>query len=48
MEEADRTAETVLVHTLTWTRLLCGAGNGAYSGDRRPEMYGILMTHGEG
>ena len=32
VEEADRTTETVLVHTFDLTRLLCGAGNGAYSG----------------
>lgn len=32
VEEADRTTETVSFMPLTWTRLPCGAENGAYSG----------------
>ena len=48
VEEADRTTEAVLVHTFDLDQ--AGLRRKEWGGirDRRPELYGILMTHGEG
>ena len=48
VEEADRTAETVLVHTFDLDETALRRREWGVFRDRRPEMYGILMTHGEG
>ena len=48
VEEADRTTETVLVHTFDLDETALRRREWGVFRDRRPEMYGILMTHGEG
>ena len=48
VEEADRTTETVLVHTFDLDQTALRRREWGVFRDRRPEMYGILMTHGEG
>ena len=48
MEEADRTTETVLVHAFDLDQTALRRREWGVFRDRRPEMYGILMTHGEG
>ena len=47
VEEADRTTETVLVHTFDLDETALRRREWGVFRDRRPEMYGILMTHGE-
>ena len=48
VEEADRTTETLLVHTFDLDQTALRRREWGVFRDRRPEMYGILMTHGEG
>ena len=48
VEEADRTTEAVLVHTFDLDQAALRRREWGVFRDRRPEMYGILMTHGEG
>ena len=48
VEEADRTTETVPVHTLDLDETALRRREWGVFRDRRPEMYGILMTPGEG
>ena len=48
VEEADRTTETVLAHALDLDQTAPRRTEWGVFRDRRPEMYGILMTHGEG
>ena len=48
VEEADRTSETLLVHTFDLDQTALRRREWGVFRDRRPEMYGILMTHGEG
>lgn len=48
VEEADRTTETLLVHTFDLDQTALWRREWGVFRDRRPEMYGILMTHGEG
>ena len=48
VEEADRTTETVLVHAFDLDQTALRRREWGVFRDRRPEMYGILMTHGEG
>lgn len=48
VEEADRTTEAVLVHTFDLDQTALRRREWGVFRDRRPEMYGILMTHGEG
>ena len=48
VEEAGRTTETVLVHTFDLDETALRRREWGVFRDRRPEMYGILMTHGEG
>lgn len=47
VEEADRTTETLLVHTFDLDQAALRRREWGVFRDRRPEMYGILMTHGE-
>ena len=47
VEEADRSTETVLVHTFDLDQTALRRREWGVFRDRRPEMYGILMTHGE-
>ena len=47
VEEADRTTETLLVHTFDLDQTALRRREWGVFRDRRPEMYGILMTHGE-
>ena len=48
VEEADRTTEAVLVHTFDLDQTALRRREWGVFRDRRPELYGILMTHGEG
>ena len=48
VEEADRTTEAVLVHTFDLDQAALRRREWGVFRDRRPELYGILMTHGEG
>ena len=48
VEEADRTTETLLVHTFDLDQTALRRREWGVFRDRRPELYGILMTHGEG
>ena len=48
VEEADRSTEMVLVHTFDLDETALRRREWGVFRDRRPEMYGILMTHGEG
>ena len=48
VEEADRTTETVLVHTFDLDETALRRREWGVFRDRRPELYGMLMTHGEG
>ena len=48
VEEADRTTETLLVHTFDLDQTALRRREWGVFRDRRPEMYGTLMTHGEG
>ena len=48
VEEADRTTETLLVQTFDLDQTALRRREWGVFRDRRPEMYGILMTHGEG
>ena len=48
VEEADRSTETVLVHTFDLDQTALRRREWGVFRDRRPELYGILMTHGEG
>ena len=48
VEEADRTTETVLVRAFDLDQTALRRREWGVFRDRRPEMYGILMTHGEG
>ena len=48
VEEADRTTETLLVHTFDLDQTALRRREWGVFRDRRPEMYGSLMTHGEG
>ena len=48
VEEADRTTGRVLVHAFALAQTALRRREWGVFRDRRPEMYGILMTHGEG